>query len=155
MTRSFKGIVGTADDLVREGALVLGTLVPTRRERDEFVARGETPPAQIVQLQVDTGANLSILEVGVAAALGLEPIREVELVAVAHKPFLAPVFRAVLQLWLSDGAARELRELPITFAGVAQTFERSAFQGLLGREFLRAFDLNYRGPDGRFDLTRR
>lgn len=149
----YRALMGTAEHLARGGAVVVGDLWPVKHARDEMEMRGEIPPHRVVHLQVDTGANMSILEVGVAAALGLEAIRYAPLVAVSHRPVPSPVFRAELRIGFENGSPQVV-PIPFTFAGVPQTFDGAHFQGLLGRDFLRSYDLLYQGAAGRFELRR-
>lgn len=154
MIQAYRTSMGGSMELVRDGALVVGTLAPERRIIEERNMRGEFVTPVTVHLMIDTGAATSVIEVGAVAPLELEPIRYQHLASVAHAATLRPVYRAELSLGFENGAPRVI-PLPISFAAVPKTFDGSAFQGLIGRDFLRSFDLIYAGPEGRFELRRR
>lgn len=75
--------------------------------------------------------------------------------SVNHQEFDAPIFRASLDVGFERGRESTKRTLPVDFAGLSDPAFEVAHDGVLGRDFLSAFDLHYEGAAGRFELRQR
>lgn len=103
---------------------------------------------------VDTGAAGSGVVISVARALGLTVRRRIPVIPVSQETFEVDVYAAVVELGLEHAAGPEMLHIPLDIVGLPESIT-GAHHGILGRDFLRAFDLNYRGPDGRFEIVQR
>lgn len=145
--------MGGGAELAVRGPVVIASLYPSLPVREEMGRVGEPPTRLTVRLLVDTGACGSALLVSRLRVVGASvSVRRREFVSVNHQTFTASIYRASLDVGFEWGRAPKLRSLPVDFAGLRDPDFEVAHDGVLGRDFLRAFDLFYRGPTGLFEL---
>ncbi len=142
----------TMIDIVREGAIVVAELDVDRARRQMLTLKGEFPPRRTVRLMVDTGAELSFVDQAVAMDLGLRQLRSAEIVGVSQRPEVHPVFAATLFLGINTPTPG-IVQIPIEVAAMRENITALPFNGLLGRVFLRDFELEYSGRDHAFALS--
>jgi predicted aspartyl protease len=114
--------------------------------------KGEFPPRRTVRLMVDTGAELSFVARSVAVDLGLRQLRTAEIVGVSQRPEVHPVYAATLFLGINTPTP-DIVQIPIEVAAMRENITGVPFNGLLGRVFLRDFELAYSGRDHTFALS--
>jgi len=106
-----------------------------------------------IKMLIDTGAYKTVIDRGVAEALGLEPIRFETMTGISHVPEECPVFLLSVKIGLTDGS--RVGEILFTSEMVGMNTPPSPrpFNGLLGRDFLRHVRLSYDGPSGYCDIV--
>jgi predicted aspartyl protease len=112
----------------------------------------ETVGSLTVRMMIDTGAHKTVVDRGIAEALGLEPIRFEEMVGVSHVPENCPVYLMSITIGISDGVRNSLMSFTSEMIGMATPPTPRPFNGLLGRDFLRFIRLVYDGTSGCVDL---
>lgn len=143
----------TMIDIVREGAIVAAELDVDRGRRQWLTAKGEFPPRQVVRMMVDTGAELAFIDESIASILGLRQLRTAAIYGVSQRAEIHPVYAATLCLGVELPSPKVI-EIPIEVAAMRENpSDRTQFNGLLGRVFLRDFDLMYGGPSHGFALS--
>lgn len=138
-------------DIVREGAMVVAMIGHPHDRHHAILARGEIPPRQEVRLLVDTGAELSFINEGIARHLDLRFLRSQPIVGLSQKAEVHRVYAAVLHLGF-DKPKPDMTAIPVALAGMREATGRLQFDGLLGRDFLADFDFAYSGPGHTFAL---
>lgn len=108
---------------------------------------GAAAKPQVVKGLVDTGASISTVNPTVAQAAGLQAVGSVPLYGVGGGGE-TPVYAASFGL-PQYGVVVD----PIEIAGTA--IPMPGVDVLLGRDILKALNLDYRGPEGAFTLTQK
>lgn len=101
---------------------------------------------------LDTGAESTLVEQALADQLGLQPTRFVPVVGVSAKPERCPVYPLGITIKFADV---ENLQAELTFAADVigmPAMAGSLHRGLLGRDFLRHFEMLYDGPHGLVEL---
>ncbi len=134
------------DDLRQNGALVTVVIGVPAAYAQQLQASGQTPPPpQTVKAMIDTGASISTVSDAVAQAAGLQQVGSVPLGGVGGMS-TRPIYSA------SFGVPDyNVKVDPIEIASV--TIPVGGFDVLLGRDVLRAMELDYKGAQGVFALT--
>jgi len=156
VTLRHKGNVTPAPSgLVLAGPLVKVTLGPHPDDAKATAAAGGTPKTIDHYLMVDTGAQSTIVENVIAQALGLIPIRYVQVMGVSGKAEDCPLYRMSITISMKeDGTGVGGQAFFVTnVAGVASPPKPLTHIGLLGRDFLSHVRLLYDGPKGEFELV--
>lgn len=111
-------------------------------------------------MMIDTGAQRTLLDKTVCQKLGIPPIRFDWIIGVSAKPELCPVYRMGLRFGMSTrfkGWDPTIRpEVEVTFEAdvIGMPVKgKQQHSGLLGRDFLARFDLEYHGPQGTYELV--
>ncbi len=134
-------------NLLEERGAVIGVDIgydPTYKTEDKAPP---TPGIKTVTALIDTGADQSCIDDGLAAKLGLQVIDRLPLGGV-HGVQLVNIYNAQVHVPRLKFTAYG------PFAGVDLTAGGSPFEALLGRTFLRHFSLAYDGKLGTASLTR-
>jgi hypothetical protein len=138
---------------MRNGPLVA---VQLGHEAD-YVGMEDRRPAAFPnrRMLIDTGAAFTLIDQTIALELGFLPHRFQEVIGVDQQPTERPVFRLTIGLTMVDelGRGRFFR-FAEDIVGMPPVVRDEGYVGLLGRDFLRHFDLIYDGPNGRFQLVR-
>lgn len=141
--------------LIHKGPLVRVTLGPHPDDAKATADAGGNPKTMVHYLMVDTGAQPTVVENVIAQALGLIPIRYVQVMGVSGKPEDCPLYRMSITIGMVEDGSRGT-VLPAQFvanvAGVASPPRPLTHVGLLGRDFLSHVRLLYDGPKGSFEL---
>jgi hypothetical protein len=156
VTLRHKGNVTPAPlGLVLAGPLVKVTLGPHPDDAKATAAAGGTPKTMDHYLMVDTGAQSTVVENVVAQALGLIPIRYVQVMGVSGKAEDCPLYRMSVTIsMVEDGTGGQGQAFFVAnVAGVASPPKPLTHTGLLGRDFLQYVRLLYDGPKGEFELV--
>lgn len=137
-----------ADQLRRDGAIVTIEIAAPGSFTAAAGVEGRAVGApQVVKGMVDTGASISTVSEGVAAAAGLQAVGSVPLGGVGGSSE-RPIYMA--SFGMPDyGVTID----PVEIAGISLPFAAGAFDILIGRDVLRAMRLDYYGPGGTFGLT--
>jgi hypothetical protein len=106
-----------------------------------------------VTMMIDTGATRTLVDERIPESLGLKSDRYESIVGISGNAELRPVYPMVVQLHLVDRAARpyvvEFRKQIISFNPALDDYHG---HGLLGRDVLSHFRLDYDGVGGAFSL---
>ncbi len=104
---------------------------------------------------IDTGAAFTLVDENICLELGFAPHRFQEVIGVDQRPHERPVFRLTVGLRMHDdiGRARNVRFVE-DIVGMPRPVRDEGYVGLLGRDFLRHFELIYDGPTSHFQLVR-
>ncbi len=123
------------------------------------LSRPGTTPEEIqqaasiqVKMLIDTGAYKTVIDRGIAEALGLEPIRFEEMSGISHVPEECPVFLLSVAIGLTDGSRTSTLIFTSEMIGMTTPPTPRPFNGLLGRDFLRHVRLDYDGQAGHCDI---
>lgn len=135
-----------AEKLRREGAIINIQIAVPQSYAQQLQAQGQAvPPVQQARGMVDTGASISTVSEQVAAAAGLQTVGSVPLYGVGgggERPVFASSFS------LTDyGVTID----PIEVGGVS--INMPGVDILIGRDILKALNLDWRGPAGAFDIV--
>jgi len=137
------------DGLVALGPLVSVTLAPSPAMR----LPGLPVPRTQVSMMIDTGAQSTVIEDRIAVAMGLTPTRQQSMVGVSGVPELCPVYPVVITIGFADGSGNTAAaDFMCDAIGMNAPPHQTAHQGLIGRDFLKHFELHYNGPAGTFDV---
>lgn len=106
-----------------------------------------------IRMLVDTGAQKTVVDRGIAEALGLVPVRFEQMVGVSHIPEDCPVFLMSLTIGVGDEfGTMTLVSFTSEMIGMSTPPDPRPFNGLLGRDFLRHARLSWDGRAGHCDL---
>jgi hypothetical protein len=106
-----------------------------------------------LRMMIDTGAQRTVVDRGIAESLGLVPIRFEPMVGVSHVPEDCPVYLMSLTIGVADDlGGKTLVSFTSEMIGMATPPTPRQFNGLLGRDFLRHARLSYDGKAGHCDL---
>ena len=137
------------DALVALGPLVSVTLTPS----PTMLVHGYPVPRASIMMMIDTGAQSTVIEDRIAVAMGLVPTRQQNMVGVSGKPELCPVYPIVITIGFADGSGNmATADFGCDAIGMNSPPHQTAHQGLIGRDFLKHFELHYNGPTGTFDV---
>jgi hypothetical protein len=135
-------------DLVNRGPLIRVALLPHPMARSS----GEEDSSPIsAQFLLDTGAQHSFVERGLAITMGLSPLRYVPIIGVSHKSEDCPVYPMTIRMDVQDGQSKltDYVDYNTTVVGMRCPPD---WRGLLGRDFLRRFRMIYDGSRGLVEL---
>jgi hypothetical protein len=157
MSWVYRQPMGSLEELLRDGPVVLGTLIPSEFTRSEEWMHGQPRHPRVVRMLVDTGAGPSMIEQSVAEELGLSATRFVQVVGISQAVVACPVYHAEIEVGFersTRGGKKEscVMAIPVTLAGMPPPFTQLSHVGLLGRDFLQHFQVAYDGPGGEFAL---
>ncbi|HEX4960515.1 MAG TPA: aspartyl protease family protein [Thermoanaerobaculia bacterium] len=108
--------------------------------------RGEKLAPPIVgEALIDTGANVSCIDIEAATELGLKPIDVTKMHSASHSDHEVPVYYASLEI-LGMGARFELRSM-------GGALKAQNLIALIGRDALAGTVLFYDGPTGQTTLV--
>lgn len=140
--------------MVVYGPLVEVTLGPPEAEMTAVTAAGGIPKTITHNLLVDTGAQATCVEGKIPQALGLVPMRFVQMMGVSGKPEDYPVYRMSIILGMREdhtgASSRALFSADVV--GTPSPPMPLNHIGLLGRDFLKYVRLLYDGPKGEFEI---
>lgn len=134
------------EQLRRDGAIVnvvIGT--PTSYAKQLQDSGRSVPPPQTIKAMIDTGASISTVSDAVATAAGLQQVGSVPIGGVGGVS-TRPIYSASFGVPDYNVAVD-----PIEIAGVSLPV--GGFDALLGRDILKALELNYAGIKGSFLLV--
>lgn len=138
-------------NIAREGAMVAAKVGHDLARHHSLLARGDIPRLHGAKLLVDTGAELSFINEAIAIDLQLRFVRDQEIVGVSQRPETHRIYFATLHLGFEKPDPTVML-IPVALAGMRETTGRLQFDGILGRDFLAAFDFAYSGPKHTFAL---
>ncbi|MCW5830157.1 MAG: hypothetical protein KIT79_12680 [Deltaproteobacteria bacterium] len=101
---------------------------------------------------VDTGAQKTVIDRGIAESLGIVPIRFEEMTGVSHVPENCPVYLLSITLVVGDGTKKRGITFTSEMIGMATPPNPRPFNGLLGRDFFRFVRLIYDGSGAYCDI---
>lgn len=135
--------VDLVEALRQSGAIVNVTIaVPSAYAKQLQDSGQPVPPAQTIKAMIDTGASISTVSDAVATSAGLQQVSSVPIGGVggvSTRPIYAAAF----------GVPDYKVEIdPTEIAGVSLPV--GGFDALLGRDILKALELNYAGNQGSF-----
>jgi predicted aspartyl protease len=109
----------------------------------------DAPPEAVKgKALIDTGASMSVIDLGVVEKLGLQPINRVPLRGCSDaEPLQAPTYMVRFVF-----AARDLEDKTVVAAGLPLSRKQGDQIALIGRDILRAARFSYDGPAGSFTL---
>jgi hypothetical protein len=141
-----------ADGLHREGASLTVGVMPVPRSR----ARSARIASRTVRMQIDTGAQVTLVDERVRRRLGLRPSDMVTIVGPTRVPQVVRAGRARLLIRMSDETSglSEAVQVETLLLALPPRTDESQPEGFLGRDVLRFFEFRYVGPDGTFELRR-
>jgi len=134
------------EQLRRDGAIVNVVIgVPASYAKQLQDAGNPVPPPQTIKAMIDTGASISTVSDAVATSAGLQQVGSVPIGGVGGVS-TRPIYSAAFGVPDYNVAVD-----PIEIAGVSLPV--GGFDALLGRDILKALELNYAGIRGVFGLT--
>ena len=109
-------------------------------------ARKPVPPVQKIVAMVDTGATASCIQTGIAAKLGLNPIRTITMQTASHANVQAPVYSVRFGILASKVLIDPVSvcEMPLNTQNLG---------GLIGRDILSNAVFVYTGFNNMFSLS--
>jgi hypothetical protein len=149
-------------ELIQAGPLVNVWLVP----HPKLTLPGVDPTKKIgpFLMMVDTGAQQTSLDNQILQQLGIPPVRMANLIGVSGKADQCPVYLAGILIGLANkpptnsGTQKPIDVIEATFGneiiGMPTPPASCKHRGLLGRDFLGYFDLNYHGKTGAFEIVK-
>lgn len=144
--------MGSADELRNRGPLLVGKLGADRQIQALAAHRALETLAVEAHFMIDTGAHHSMVSLAAARHLSLRSIGSMPIRGISGVTHRYTVFAATLEIPMeraSGGSA--MVPVPIALAGL-DSHPADEHHGLIGRDFLRAFEFMYEGPTGRFTL---
>ena len=138
---------GTTDNLVALGPLVQVRISP----QPSVMVPGAAPQVVTALMRIDTGAQRTVIDDRIAVGMGLTPIRFASMVGVSGKPELCPVYPINITIGFADAAGNTAQCDYGCFA-IGMNPQATAHQGLIGRDFLKYFELHYNGPKSTFEI---
>lgn len=153
MKRTYVGRNTDRSALWRAGPVVAALLTPGAVDLGELQKRGGGENKTQRRLLIDTGADHSMIYQSVATSLSLRPIRTEKVGGINVEPITCFVYAAAILMPVDEerGGHTMLR-VPLSFRSLPDKADPRRIDGLLGRDFLRDFDMAYRGPAGMFTL---
>lgn len=143
----------SANALRSGGPVVDVTIQPHPGLAAKMIEAGLPVPSTTARLLIDTGAGITSVHEDVLQALGVPPVRTMPIIGVGGKPIECNVYR------LGIGLAMKIRpgaEAIMYFASDVAAIPALGVDhhvGLIGRDFLQHFTLNYRGPTGEVEIV--
>lgn len=146
------GLARASDVLINVGPLAEVSLSPSPDVAAILTGSGKPLPTRVVKMMVDTGAQKTVVEDKIAAALGLVPLRFTPMVGVSQKPELCPLYLMSVHIAMTDGKKNTVVTFTAEIIGMASPPQPQLHAGLLGRDFLSHFKMVYDGKGGIFEI---
>jgi len=151
MKRRFK--IGDKRELVRRGPVALMRVAPRSLARGQAGQHGQKPYIDLVMM-VDTGSFATFVEEHYLQALGIRWRSTTEVINVSQTSERRRVYPVRVSMEATDErGVPQWHGLDLDVVGAPKRMVNIEYDGLIGRDFLAACNLEYEGLAGAFTLT--